>query len=214
MSAAHGATAALEPGLPRSEPLPRLVLASGSPRRRELLSLLGLDFEIRPADIDETPAPGEGAEAYVLRLAREKANVEAGQGELVLAADTVVVLDGHLLGKPDGPREAAAMLARLSGREHWVATGVALSEVSSGRRVETVELSRVTMTAMSRMEIEWYVATGEPLDRAGSYAIQGKGALFVEQVSGNYSNVVGLPLPATSRLFAALGYDLRWFGAT
>ncbi len=196
-----------------SQPLPRLVLASSSPRRRELLALLGLRFEIRPADIDETPWPGEEARAYVSRLARAKAELLVGEDELVLAADTVVVLGQDLLGKPDGPEEASRMLARLSGREHVVATGVALAHGASGRRAETVEISRVRMAELNRDDIDWYVRSGEPLDRAGSYAIQGLGALFVEEVQGNYTNVVGLPLPATARLFAGLGYDLRWFKA-
>jgi septum formation protein len=126
----------------------------------------------------------------------------------------VVVLDGELLGKPRDAAEAIAVLSRLAGREHLVATGLALYEPGAdgdgdGREAVTVELTRVEMAPMSRPEVEWYVATGEPLDKAGSYAIQGHGALFVEAVDGNYTNVVGLPLPATYRLFAELGYDLR-----
>src|SRR5262245_22025141 len=192
-------------------PLPRLVLASASPRRRELLSGLGLDFEVRPVDLDETPLPGEEPRPYVLRLAREKAAARAAPGELVLAADTIVVLDGELLGKPRDPEDARRMLAKIAGREHTVFTGIALEEPGdggdggdgrdAGRRAAAIEESRVRMASLSAAEIGWYVGTGEPLDKAGSYAVQGLGALLVEAVSGNYTNVVGLPLPATRRLF-------------
>ncbi len=195
--------------------LPALVLASASPRRRELLSGLGVAFTVRPVDLDESPRPGELPPAYVLRLAREKAAARVENGELVLAADTIVVVDGQLLGKPRDEADARRMLGTIAGREHTVLTGVALHEKGKGdgedRRAATVESSRVRMAAMSAAEIAWYAATGEPLDKAGSYAVQGLGALFVEEVFGNYTNVVGLPLPATLRLFAALGYDLRDF---
>ncbi len=194
--------------------LPRLVLASGSPRRRELLSSLGLACTVRPVDLDETPHPGETAKDLVRRLARSKARALAEPGELVLAADTVVVLDGDILGKPRDAADAAAVLARLAGREHTVATGVALFEPGASREAVTVEICRVQMTPMNGREIGWYVATGEPLDKAGSYAIQGRGALFVEAVHGNYTNVVGLPLPATRRLFTELGYELREWAAS
>jgi septum formation protein len=198
-----------------------VVLASASPRRRDLLDGLGLGFVVRPVDLDETPRPGEAPREYVARLAGEKAAAGARAGELVLAADTVVVLPGEgagggdaLLGKPADPAEAEAMLARLAGREHVVYTGVALLEAGdgagrAGRRAVAVEESRVTLAALDAAEIAWYVATGEPLDKAGAYAIQGIGALYVEAVAGNYTNVVGLPLPAVRRLFAELGYDLR-----
>ena len=147
----------------------------------------------------------------MLRLAKAKAAARAHPGELVLAADTVVVLDGDLLGKPTDPEDARRMLARIAGREHTVLTAVALEEPEKDRRVSAVESSRVRMAALSPEEIAWYVETGEPMDKAGSYAVQGLGALLVEAVYGNYTNVVGLPLPATHRLFAILGYDLRWF---
>jgi septum formation protein len=195
--------------------LPALVLASASPRRRELLAGLGVAFTVRPVDLDESPRPGELPHAYVLRLAREKAAARVEAGELVLAADTIVVVDGQLLGKPRDEADARRMLGTIAGREHTVLTGVALHEKGKGEgedgRAATVESSRVRMAAMSAAEIAWYAATGEPLDKAGSYAVQGLGALFVEEVFGNYTNVVGLPLPATFRLFAALGYDLRAF---
>lgn len=197
--------------------LPALVLASASPRRRELLAGLELAFTVRPVDLDETPRPDEEPGAYVFRLAREKAAARAGVPggmELVLAADTTVVLDGEILGKPLDVPDARRMLGRIAGREHTVLTGVALHERRAGgevRQVSTVVSSRVRMAAMSERQIAWYAATGEPLDKAGSYAVQGLGALFVEEVFGNYTNVVGLPLPATYRLFAELGYDLRDF---
>ena len=197
--------------MPRVQP--RLVLASASPRRRELLQDLGLDFLCRPVDLDETPLSGESADAYVRRLARAKAAAAARKGELVLAADTIVVRDGQLLGKPADPEEARTMLASLSGRDHAVHTGVAVHLPPSTTR-EAVCRSVVTMAALSREEIGWYVATGEPLDKAGAYAIQGLGALIVERIDGNYSNVVGLPLPTVYRLFGEVGYDLRGFIAS
>jgi septum formation protein len=189
------------------------VLASASPRRRELLAGLGLAFTVRAAGIDESPLAGEAPAACVRRLALAKATALAAGGELVLGADTVVVLDGQMLGKPRDPADARRMLAAIAGREHTVLTGVALHEVAGGRREASVEASRVRMAPMTPREIAWYVASGEPLDKAGSYAVQGVGALFVEAVYGNYTNVVGLPLPATYRLFNALGYDLRRFMA-
>ncbi len=191
--------------------LPLLILASSSPRRRELLGALGLRFTVRAADLDETPLPGEDPRDTVLRLAQAKAAARAHPGELVLAADTVVVIDGELLGKPSDPADARRMLGRIAGREHTVLTAVALEESGRDRRAADVAASRVRMAAMSAEEIAWYVETGEPLDKAGSYAVQGLGALFVEEVFGNYTNVVGLPIPLTYRLFRELGYDLREF---
>lgn len=188
-----------------------LILASASPRRRELLDGLGLAFSVRPVDLDERAIEGEAARDYVLRLARAKAAAKAEANELVLAADTVVVLDQELLGKPADEADAARMLSRLAGREHVVLTGVCLLCGSTQHEVSTVEQSRVRMAAISPEEIGWYVRTGEPLDKAGSYAVQGLGALFVEAVFGNYTNVVGLPLPTVGRLFAELGHDLLAF---
>lgn len=200
--------------------LPTLVLASGSPRRRDLLDGLGVRFTVRPVEVDETPHPDEAPRAYVERLARTKASERVGEGELVLGADTIVVLDGELLGKPADEAEARRMLRRLAGREHTVLTGVALVRGSRGNgfgstagpaEASIVEESKVRITALSDEEIAWYAATGETLDKAGSYAVQGIGAMFVEAVDGDYSNVVGLPLPATYRLFRAMGHDLRSF---
>jgi septum formation protein len=169
---------------------------------------------VRASAIDETPLAGEAPAACVRRLAAAKAAARIEEGELVLAADTVVVLDGETLGKPRDPADARRMLSAIAGREHTVLTGVALCDAAGDRREAAVEASRVRMARMSQADVEWYVATGEPLDKAGSYAVQGVGALFVEAVHGNYTNVVGLPLPATWRLFRALGYDVRWFGAS
>jgi len=162
-------------------------------------------------DLDETPGLGERPEETVLRLAREKAAAQAHAGEIVLAADTVVVIDGELLGKPRDPEDARRMLGRIAGREHTVLTAVALEEPDRDRRTVDLAASRVRMAPIGPEEIAWYVATGEPLDKAGSYAVQGIGALFVEEIFGNYTNVVGLPLPLTYRLFRGWGYELLNF---
>lgn len=190
---------------------PHLVLASGSPRRRELLASLGLAFTVRPTEVDEALESGEDPRSYVLRLARAKAVAAAGAGEVILAADTTVVLGDEVLGKPGGQHEAETMLRRLAGHEHTVLTGVAVLDRGADRQVSAVDSSRVRIAPLSDRWIRWYVGTGEPLDKAGSYAIQGLGALLVEEVHGNYTNVVGLPLPLTCRLFAELGYDLLSF---
>ena len=192
-------------------PLPRLVLASGSPRRRELLDGLGIEFAIRAADVDESIVAGESALEHVRRLAEAKSRARAAAGELVLAADTIVLVDDEILGKPVDADAARSMLSLLAGRRHRVLTGVALALGGSDRSVVDSEISEVEMVPMSPEEIDWYVGTGEPLDKAGSYAIQGLGALFVAAVFGNYTNVVGLPLPLTRRLFLELGFDLRRF---
>jgi septum formation protein len=165
---------------------------------------------VRAADLDETPLPGERPDETVLRLAREKAAAQAHPGEIVLAADTVVVIDGELLGKPRDPEDARRMLARIAGREHTVFTGVAVEEPGNGG-VRELAASRVRIAPLSPERIAWYVDTGEPLDKAGSYAVQGIGALFVEEIFGNYTNVVGLPLPLTWKLFRELGHELMDF---
>jgi septum formation protein len=163
-------------------------------------------FTVRPVDLDESPLPGEAPRDYVLRLAVEKA--AAASGELVLAADTTVVVDGEILGKPRDDDDARRMLRLLSGREHSVLTGIALGKAAE------VDETLVRFAPLSEAEIDWYVATGEPRDKAGAYAIQGLGSLFVESVEGSYSNVVGLPIPRMYRLFARLGYDLKDFRST
>jgi septum formation protein len=190
-----------------------LVLASGSPRRRELFSGLGLRFAVRPPEVDETPLPREAPRPYVERIAAAKAAAAGRPGELVIAADTTVVVDGDILGKPVDAEDGRALLRRIEGRWHEVLTAVVVSEPGSGRRAMDVAETEVRMAAMGAERIAWYVNTGEPLDRAGAYAIQGLGALLVEEVRGNYTNVVGLPLPLVERLCAELGYDLLSFRA-
>ena len=176
--------------------LPGLVLASGSPRRRELLSQLGLSFDVVVPDIDETPRPGERAVELVRRLALEKAAAVAG--DPVLAADTTVEVDGEILGKPRDADDARRMLRRLSGRSHKVHTGVA---VRGGGRIATdVATTIVTFVPLTPPVLQWYVDTGEPFDKAGAYAIQGTGGVLVEGVRGSVSNVVGLPLTSVARL--------------
>jgi septum formation protein len=191
--------------------LPRLVLASASPRRVELLRGIGVEVLVRPARVDERTLPDEEPAEHVRRLAIAKARADARPGELVLGADTMVVLDGEFLGKPVGPGEAEAMLGRLAGREHRVFTGVALLEPDSGRLAARVSETAVWLAALSAEEIRRYVATGEPLDKAGAYAVQGLGSLFVERLEGDYGTVVGLPLAALPALFRELGHDLTDF---
>jgi septum formation protein len=193
----------------------RLILASASPRRKELLTQAGYTFEVRAAQIDEAVRPGEDPIAYVVRLAREKAQavfqdaVNMGQlsvvseksGRVVLGADTTVTLDGHILGKPEDAADAARMLRMLSGRTHRVMTGVA---VVTERRVEVAaEVTGVRFLTLSDAEIEAYVATGEPMDKAGAYGIQGMAAKWIPRVEGDYFNVVGLPLALVSIMLEA-----------
>ena len=174
----------------------QLVLASGSPRRRDLLASLGLDFEIRIPEVDERPLRAERPQSYVCRLARMKALTVTEPGRVVLGADTTVVHDGEIIGKPDGPDDAQRILRRLQGDTHIVCTGVAVvRQVENLREVNVeVEDSRVRLVPMSDAEIASYVSTGEPLDKAGAYALQGIGAMFVDSVHGSPTNVVGLPL--------------------
>ena len=182
--------------------LPELILASASPRRAEILRAAGWPFVARPADIDETRQADEAAIAYVERLAREKASAVARQlsSGLVLGADTVVLLDAEILGKPADADDAGRMLRALSGRWHEVVTGVALVRADNGQHSVAHERTRVRFAALSDAEIDWHAATGEPLDKAGAYAIQGRAALFIEEIQGDYWNVVGLPLRLLYRL--------------
>ncbi|WP_342244181.1 Maf family protein [Pseudomonas sp. OTU5201] len=185
-----------------------LYLASGSPRRRELLSQIGVPHITLIASIDETALPDEPANAYVERLAREKAlaglaSLAETSAACVLGADTAVVLDGRILGKPVDRDDALAILEQLSGREHEVLTAVALAAVD--RCEARVVASRVRFRPISRIEMETYWASGEPADKAGSYAIQGLGAVFVSRVEGSYSAVVGLPLLETAEMLAGFG---------
>ncbi len=186
----------------------RLVLASASPRRRRLLDVLGLDYEVVPADVDERPYPEEEPELYVERVARAKAAAVAADAAdaVVLAADTAVAVGGQILGKPGHPAEARSMLRRLSGATHEVVTGVAVAPVGV-ETVSAVERTLVRMVEMTDEEIAAYVATGEPMDKAGAYALQGLGAIFVEWVDGSPSNVVGLPLHVVARLLRSVGID-------
>ena len=190
--------------------MPRLVLASQSPRRRELLEALGLAIDVCPAHVDETPRPGEGPAEYVLRVAREKAR--AVPGDVVLGADTAVVLRGVLLGKPADGDDARRMLHALSGQVHEVLTGVCVRRNSgaTGVELDAVVTTSVRFARIGALEIDWYVATGEPLDKAGAYAIQGAGGAFVESVDGSVSSVVGLPVAETAHLLRRAGLPLPW----
>lgn len=184
-----------------------LTLASQSPRRRELLAGLGLSLEVRPARTDETPRAGEAPRDYVGRVAREKAR--AVRGTVVLAADTTVALGGDIFGKPEDDGDAARMLRALAGRSHEVLTGVCVRSAASGER-EVVVATEVAFAPLSDDEIAWYIATGEPRDKAGAYAIQGVAGAFVSAVRGSVSNVIGLPLAETLALLRAAGLPLPW----
>jgi len=190
-----------------------ILLASGSPRRRALLADLGWRFEWTAPKVDESPLPGEAPEALCERLARLKAEApEAREGVLVLAADTIVVVDGRVLGKPADLDESREMLALLQGRGHEVLTGVALRW--SGRTVSAVERTAVRFRLLTPGEVAAYAATGEGTDKAGSYAIQGRGALLVSGIDGDYFNVVGLPLCRLGMLLESVGLSLErlWAG--
>jgi len=191
-----------------------LVLASASPRRRELLTQAGFTFQVHPANIPEDPYPNEDPIAYVTRLAREKAeavyneitNAPASEQrasappQVVLGADTTVTLDNHILGKPENPADAARMLRLLSGRTHRVITGVAL--VSAASTEVAAEVTAVRFLALSDQEIDDYIVTGEPMDKAGAYAIQGRAARWIPRIQGCYFNVVGLPIARVAALLA------------
>jgi len=190
-----------------TQPAPRIVLGSSSPRRRDLLEQLGLDIVIRPADIDETERPGEDPVAYVRRLAIEKcAAVTSEPHEVVIAADTTVDLDGRILAKPADADDARSMLRALSARTHRVHTGVAVRH--GGEVAVDVATTFVTFTPITDAALDWYIETGEPFGKAGAYAIQGAGGVFVASVKGSVSNVVGLPLTMVVDLARQLGLDL------
>jgi septum formation protein len=177
-----------------------LVLASASPRRQELLRTAGISFEVQPTRIPENPRPGEQAKDFAERLAREKALAVAKERprDIVLGADTVVVVDGQILGKPLDSADAARMLRMLSGREHQVITGVCV--VANGQSSVANQTTAVTMSEISENEIADYVATGEPMDKAGAYAIQGVASRWIPRIEGDYSNVVGLPVALVWRM--------------
>lgn len=191
---------------------PRIVLASQSPRRAQLLSMLGIAFETRPAGIDESYRPGEEPGAHAERLAREKAVVIAASAPdaIVVGCDTVVVLGGEVLGKPGGGDDAVDMLMRLQGREHAVATGVAVAH--GGVLRSGVERVRVRFRPFGRDTALAYVATGEPLDKAGAYGIQGSGGALVEWIEGDYFSVMGLPLARLIALLESLGWRYTFPG--
>lgn len=184
---------------------PPLVLASASPRRRELLGAAGIDFEILPAEIAEQREPGESPRDFVRRLAAEKAEAVCARvgsegRKLVLGADTIVVIDEDVLGKPVDEAHANELLGRLLGRSHRVITGVAIVDSATGARFEAQVESEVRMRGASAAEREAYVSSGEPLDKAGAYAVQGEGRRFVERVVGSETNVIGLPMDETLEL--------------
>jgi septum formation protein len=182
------------------EPAPQVILASRSPRRAELLTAAGIAFEVLAADIDETPNVEEAAAAYVERLALEKARAvfRLRPDAIVLGADTTVTIDGEILGKPEDDADARRMLGLLHGRAHDVHTGIAV--VSSSGVHSAVDTTRVWFAPMTDEDISWYVATGEPVDRAGAYAIQGFASRFIPRIEGSYSNVVGLPVALVSSI--------------
>jgi MAF protein len=185
-----------------------IILASSSPRRRELLGLTGLPYQVAKADIDETPLPGESAADYTVRLSREKAQAVAStvtESALILAADTTVADEDVILGKPADPNEARAMLQRLRGRVHQVFTALTLLDTASGRSVTEVAVTNVPMRDYTDAEIEAYIATGDPFDKAGGYAIQHAGFHPVSITSGCYSNVMGLPLCHLARALRVFG---------
>jgi septum formation protein len=185
----------------------RLILASASPRRADLLREAGIDADVQPANLDEHVVPGESPEGYVRRVAEAKARAVSGRapGRLVLAADTEVVVDGAIQGKPSGPEEAARMLRKLSGRAHLVISGVCL--MRDGHPVVETEVSvtQVEFAELTPGEIAWYVASGESMDKAGGYGIQGLASRFVTRISGSYSNVVGLPVAVVHRMCTKAG---------
>ena len=191
------------------ETVPKIILASTSPRRSELLKQIGVEFELASGNVQERPHRDEAPPDYITRVARAKVIAVARQNEsgLIIGADTVVVLDGQLLGKPEDEADAERMLKRLSGRWHAVMTGVALYDVATRHEVADFDKTLVKFARLTDREIEWYIKTGEPMDKAGAYGLQGLGGLFVDEIAGNYYNVVGLPLPLVYRLARRLGYS-------
>jgi septum formation protein len=187
----------------------KVILASSSPRRRELLASVGIDFEVIPSNVPEQHRPGEAPEEYVARLSRDKAAVvsERHPKRWIIAADTTVLLDDQLLEKPVDAADAARMLGTIAGRTHVVYTGVTLQNGERGHRDTRVAESEVRMLSLERSDIEWYVQTGEPLDKAGAYAVQGIGAMFIDSIHGSYTNVVGLPLALLFQMMRKAGID-------
>jgi septum formation protein len=187
-----------------------IILASNSPRRKDLLRQIGVDFSVDPADVDERILPGESPEGYAVRVALDKARVAAartGTG-ILIAADTIVVLDDEILGKPADAADAERMLTMLSGKVHCVITGLAVMDAATGKSLSRTSITRVWFRSLAPSEIISYVATGEPLDKAGAYGIQERGALLVDKIDGCYFNVVGLPLSLLGELLRAFGVDV------
>ena len=187
----------------------KFILASSSPRRRELLTSIGMDFDVIPSNIPEEREQGEAPEEYVARLSREKAEAIAAKhaDRWVIAADTTVLLGEELLEKPVDAADAARMLATIAGRTHIVYTGITLQNAASSYRETRVAESEVRMLPLTAEDIDWYVRTGEPLDKAGAYAVQGIGAMFIDSIHGSYTNVVGLPLALLFQMLRKAGID-------
>ncbi|HEX8169223.1 MAG TPA: Maf family protein [Thermoanaerobaculia bacterium] len=187
----------------------KFILASSSPRRRELLAMIGLDFDVIPSHVPEIHQSGEAPEEYVARLSRDKAQAIAAEhpDRWVIAADTTVLLGDALLEKPADAADAMRMLAAIEGKTHTVYSGVTLQNLSQRWSDTRVAESEVRVLPLSRGDIEWYVATGEPLDKAGAYAVQGIGSMFIESVHGSYTNVVGLPLATLFQMLRRAGVD-------
>jgi septum formation protein len=187
-----------------------IILASGSPRRKQLLEMLRIEFRVVPPDVDEHVLPGEQADAYVTRLSRVKAQavVARAPDEVILAADTTVALRGKIFEKPTSPQNAVAMLEQLQGQTHKVLTSVAVAQ--NGRIEQALDVTRVTFRRADHATLEDYVATGEPLDKAGAYAIQGLGAPLIERVEGDFFGVMGLPLRLALDLLAKFDRPYRF----
>ena len=187
----------------------RFILASSSPRRRELLASIGLEFDVIPSHIPEERREGEAPEEYVARLSREKAHaISMKHSERwVIAADTTVALDDLVLEKPLDANDAKRMLAAIAGKTHVVYTGVTLTRAEPHHIDTHVATSEVRMLPLTARDIEWYVATGEPLDKAGAYAAQGRGGMFIDSIHGSYTNVVGLPLASLFQMLRKAGID-------
>ena len=190
----------------------KLILASGSPRRAEILRNAGLSFEVQPAYVDESLVSGERAEDYVLRLAKTKVQIVATTAAknsghaFIIGADTTVVCNGRVFGKPENPAEAREMLQALSGKTHEVCTGIAIVRTPDGLQASGIETTRVAFLPLSQDHLDAYIATGEPFDKAGGYGIQGVGGKFIPRIEGCYFNVMGLPLSRTWQMLRALGW--------
>lgn len=187
----------------------KFILASASPRRRELLGSIGVDFDVLPSHVPEIHREGEAPHDYVARLSRDKARALTSEqpARWVIAADTTVVFAGQLLEKPESAADAVRMLTTLAGETHLVYTGITLENAESGWCETQVTESEVRMLPLSPAEIEWYVATGEPFDKAGAYAVQGIGSMFIESIHGSFTNVVGLPLATLFQMLRRAGVD-------